>query len=238
MEENQSTEKSSSFQDKARNFDNFNEPQKIVENPDELPIGENPVRKSDESTNSDVQQKIEENSDISQNNNEEQTFVEPKDSQTKENLNDSDDSNEQPRVISRSIELTNKDEALINLLTPNQSDLVFELISSKKEKELMKFLNDTCDNNITSAVFNKCYIEELDLFLKICKERISLNNPVAHHKYAVYLIYGKSDDQTANYKKAQKHHEESIKHGFALSCFRAFFIQPKCMYNKKKKLQL
>lgn len=51
-----------------------------------------------------------------------------------------------------------------------------------------------------------------------------MNNPVAHHKYALFLIASTDDeelevDKTIKCKIAQKHLEESIKQGFAFSCF-------------------
>ena len=99
-----------------------------------------------------------------------------------------------------------------------------EFISTKNSQELMNFLNNNCDYETTSLIFNKCYHESPDFYLNLCREGILLQNAVAHHKYALSLIF-KSNESESNksqkerYDEAIFHLKESIRLGFNFSYF-------------------
>ena len=102
---------------------------------------------------------------------------------------------------------------------PNEINrIIDDFIESKNAKELIEFLNKNCDFEKTSSVFDKCMKSSPDIFSDMCKEGISLNNPVAYHKYALNLILNEFHDKH-DFEKAQKLFQKSIEGGFNLSYF-------------------
>lgn len=100
------------------------------------------------------------------------------------------------------------------------TDTIEELISFNDGNKLMHFLNDNCDKETINSVFNRCLSESPDLFLSICEEGISINNPVAHHKYALYLMKNNDEvDKKTTFEKARNHLKFACKNGFDLSYF-------------------
>lgn len=100
------------------------------------------------------------------------------------------------------------------------TDTIEELISCNDGNKLMHFLNDNCDKETINSVFNRCLSESPDLFLSACEEGISINNPVAHHQYALYLMKNNDEvDKKTTFEKARNHLKFACKNGFDLSYF-------------------
>ena len=66
----------------------------------------------------------------------------------------------------------------------------------KNVKELMNILNNKSDKETVSFVFDKLCNESLELFKDLCKECISTQNPIAHHKYALSLIFNSEEHES------------------------------------------
>ncbi|KAK8837968.1 hypothetical protein M9Y10_035912 [Tritrichomonas musculus] len=100
------------------------------------------------------------------------------------------------------------------------TNTIEELISCNDGNKLMHFFNDNCDKETINSVFNRCLSESPYLFLSTCEEGISINNPVAHHKYALYLMKNNDEvDKKTTFEKARNHLKFACKNGFDLSYF-------------------
>ncbi|KAK8870912.1 hypothetical protein M9Y10_008825 [Tritrichomonas musculus] len=116
------------------------------------------------------------------------------------------------------IEMPNEDERCSLVGQENETsklDLIHEYINANNAKALMHLLNSIEDKYEVSSVFDYCHNKHKNLFIDLIKEGLRINDPVAHHKYAVSLIF----DQHNHYQLAREHLEESINQGFNFSYF-------------------
>ncbi|KAK8837376.1 hypothetical protein M9Y10_036809 [Tritrichomonas musculus] len=97
---------------------------------------------------------------------------------------------------------------------PNDTKIIEEYISSRNAKDLMVHLHNNSDFEKTSSVFDRCFSLSKDFYVELCKEGMKRNNAVAHHKYALHLIY-----QQKKYDEAVPHLKKSIEQGFTRSYF-------------------
>lgn len=77
----------------------------------------------------------------------------------------------------------------IQLKYDEKYEIVNEYIKSKQYKQVIKFLIDKFDEEEIFTIFDKFFFESPDSCLNLCKEGILLNNAIAHHKYALILIF-------------------------------------------------
>ena len=74
-----------------------------------------------------------------------------------------------------------------------------------------------------SLAFDECFNKFPKLYKKLCQEGVSLDNPVAHHKYSLSLIFSSNNNiESKKYDKfneAKKHLEKATEKGFNLSYF-------------------
>lgn len=123
---------------------------------------------------------------------------EDNDADEKNTINQNNNSNENKTSISSSIQ---------------------EFISSNKPKELFEFLiNNKINNDEISSVFDQCFCESIEFYVELCREGLLHNNAVAHHKYALYLIFNQKANKE-DFKEVLHHFEESINQGFYKSYF-------------------
>ena len=115
-------------------------------------------------------------------------------------------------------EMNSKSEE--NTISINEIDeqIIDYFMSLGKMKELMIFLDQSCEFETISNAFDKCFLNDHKNYIKLCKEGILMDNAVAHHKYATALINDKNS-QFDDINKARFHLEESIKKGFTFSYF-------------------
>ena len=88
----------------------------------------------------------------------------------------------------------------------------------------MNYLHKNCSFDFTSTVFNRCQKESPSMFTDLCTEGIALDNPVAHHKRAMSIIFADSSGKDEalrrrEMREARKHLERSAEQGFDLSYF-------------------
>lgn len=100
-------------------------------------------------------------------------------------------------------------------------NLIHQYISAKQSDNLIRYLNDHCNFEVTSSIFDKCFQTDPGFYMSLCKEGISLHNAVSLHKYAISLIYDDKNGHISKEKieKARAYLEESIQLGFDLSYF-------------------
>ena len=129
-------------------------------------------------------------------------------------------SNKSAQARSVSIE-EEKEEEQIEEVTPCDHELVQRCLIEKLPKELIQYLNDNCDYSTTSDVFAKCFSESPEIYSDLCKEGLALDNPVAHHKYALMLAFSNDESEAdeRKFKVARNHLEKAASQGFSLSCF-------------------
>ena len=101
----------------------------------------------------------------------------------------------------------------------------------------MELLNNLGDEETVLSVFNKCFLEHHDIYLNLCKKGIQLNNPIAHHKYALTLIFSPNVNRFS-LDEARKHLEESIKQGFSFSYFLLARLYHECFDENSKSIEL
>lgn len=95
----------------------------------------------------------------------------------------------------------------------------------KESQKLMKYLNDNCDFDLMSYVFDRYYYECLDFYVNLVNEGLKYNNAVAHHKKAIYLMFNKNKQDSfeknmhTNFVEAKSHLEESINQNYTKSYF-------------------
>ena len=199
-------------------------------------ISEENTQKIDENDNNNSTNSIEKSQKVEEDNNE---SLNTKESTQKVEENDNNSTNS--LEISQKIEECNNEasntdtenieECTIQLLNDDDespqkaqeviyeepqkdSDIIEECISSKNSKELMIHLKNSSDFEKASTVFDRCFHLSKDFFIELCQEGITNNNAVAHHKYALYLIY-----QQKKYDESIPHLKESIRQGFTRSYF-------------------
>ena len=155
--------------------------------------------------------------------------------QSNDQNNNEDLSDGNNRLIQNEIE-TNK-------IDVNKNQLIEEFITLKDAKKLMEYLNNECESEKVSSIFDRCYFECPEFYLNLCKEGMKLNNVVAHHKYAVSLIFNDNDAKSqeeifSNFSEARSHLEESIRRGYNESHFLLARIMHEFFHNNKRAFEI
>lgn len=115
---------------------------------------------------------------------------------------------EEDNVKSRSVSLVNEHSICSNI-----REIVDEYLSKSRTKELAYYLNENCDYGTTSLAFDECFNKFPKLYKKLCQEGVSLDNPVAHHKYSLSLIFSSNNNSESKkydkFNEAKKHLEKA-----------------------------
>ena len=138
------------------------------------------------------------------------TMISPDSGERSRTINDNEDNNEETKETMK--------------VENSQEEAIEGMIERRETRKLMKFLDEHCDNEYISWIFDRIFNESISFYLEMCEEGISINNIVSHHKYGVYLIYnGVPNQYNEEYdtimKEAEEHLKISIEGGYLISYF-------------------
>ncbi|KAK8847086.1 hypothetical protein M9Y10_019664 [Tritrichomonas musculus] len=138
------------------------------------------------------------------------TTIPPDSGERSRTINDNEDNNEETKETMK--------------VENSQEEAIEGMIERRETRKLMKFLDEHCDNEYISWIFDRIFNESISFYLEMCEEGISINNIVSHHKYGAYLIYnGVPNQYNEEYdtimKEAEEHLKISIEGGYLISYF-------------------